>query len=102
MEKFLKNFRDWFRLKPKLDRQKKSPAFVKEGEMYWFHCEENIGNEISGKNKDFIRPCVVYKKLSHYLFLVIPASSKIKTGSWFSVFSLHREKNKLHISIKLE
>jgi hypothetical protein len=94
---FIKNFSEWFQLKPKLDANKNPPLFVKEGEIYWFHCGENIGYEISGKNNGFMHPGIIYKKLSHYLFLIIPASSQIKKGSWFSVFVFKNKKQTAYL-----
>ena len=91
MTLFIKNFLGWFHVKPKIDTEKHKPPFVKEGEMWWFHCGENIGAEISGKGDGFTRPGIIYKKLSQYLFLIIPASTKKKTGTWFSSFSFNKE-----------
>jgi hypothetical protein len=90
MKSFIKNFVDWFYVKPKLDTQKYEPPFVKEGEMWWFHCGENIGAEISGKNEHFTRPGLIYKKFSQYSFFIIPLSSREKKGSWFSPFIFNK------------
>lgn len=89
--KFLKNFVDWFTLKPKLEKRKNIPLSIKEGEIYWFHCGENIGAEISGKGQVYTRPGIIYKRLSYYLFLVIPTSTQVKKGSWFINFSANNK-----------
>jgi mRNA interferase MazF len=83
---FIKNFLDWFNLKPKLDNQNHNPPFVKNGQIWWCHLGENIGTEISGKNQTFTRTVVIYKKISPYTYLVIPTSTQIKSGSWFVFF----------------
>jgi mRNA interferase MazF len=83
---FIKNFLSWSILKPKLDIQSHKPPLVQEGDFWWCYFGENIGIEISGKNIQFTRPAVIYKKLSQYTFLVIPCSTKIKEGSWFVKF----------------
>lgn len=80
---FVKNFLNWFNLKPKLDKTNHQPPFVSEGQIWWCHLGENIGSEISGKGISYTRPAIIYKKLSHYTYLVIPTSTKIKIGSWF-------------------
>jgi len=87
---FLKNFLDWFKLKPKLDNRNHKPPFVKEGQIWWCHLGENIGTEISGKNEVFTRTVIIFKKLSHFTYLVVPTSTKLnypdgrpKIGSWF-------------------
>ncbi len=86
MQNFIKNFKDWFSLKPKLDSNNHKPPFVSERDIWWAHLGENIGTEISGKSKKFTRPVIIYKKLSNYTFLVIPTSTKIKSGSWYFNF----------------
>ena len=83
MEFFKKNFIGWFSLKPKIHTLDYTPPFVSEGQVWWFHCGENIGTEMCGKNEKFSRPCIIYKKLSRYTFLVIPLTTKIRTGSWY-------------------
>ena len=83
---FIKNFLDWFTIKPKLDKSNHLPPLVQEGHFWWCYCGSNIGTEIDGKGQNLARPCVIYKKLSRYTFLVIPCSTKIKEGSWFVRF----------------
>jgi mRNA interferase MazF len=83
---FLKNFLDWFKLKPKLDSHNHKPPFVSEGQIFWCHLGENIGTEISGKSHLYTRPIIIAKKLSRHTFLIIPTSTQIKSGSWFSYF----------------
>lgn len=80
---FIKNFLEWFKLKPKLDQNNLKPRFVKEAEIWWCKIGENIGTEISGKGEKFTIPCIIYKKLSSYSFVVIPCSTQIKDGDWF-------------------
>ena len=82
-----KNFIDSFRLKPKLDCLNHKPPFVSERDIWWCHFGENIGTEISGKGDKYNRPAIIYRKLSKYTFLVIPASTQIKEGSWFVFFN---------------
>jgi mRNA interferase MazF len=56
---FTKNFEDWGNLKPKLDESDHKPPFAKEGEVWWCNCGENIGSEIYGKGKKFLRPFAI-------------------------------------------
>jgi mRNA interferase MazF len=83
---FVKNFTEWFRLKPKLDGQNHQPPLVKERGLWWCHLGENIGTEISGKGVKFNRPVIILKKLSRHTYMVIPTSTKVKQGSWFVYF----------------
>ena len=84
---FLKNFLEWFQLKPKLDNRNHKTPFVSQRQIWWCHLGENIGTEISGKSSQLTRPVIIFKKLSRHTFLVIPTSTKIKTGSWFVFFT---------------
>jgi len=87
---FIKNFVEWFKLKPKIDIKKHKPPLFKEREIWWCVVGENIGSEISGKNSRFTRPVIIYAKLSSYTFLGIPTTTqffdqngKERNGSWY-------------------
>ncbi len=47
---FIKNFLDWFTLKPKLDQKNIRPLF-NEREIWWCSIGINIGCETDGKNQ---------------------------------------------------
>ena len=79
---FLKNFLDWFNLKPQLDTLKKAKNF-NEREVWWCHLGTNIGFEIDGKTTELTRPVLIIKKISHQIALILPLSTKAKIGSWF-------------------
>lgn len=61
-------FSEWMVVK---DRIHKGGAITKfsEGQIWWAALGKNVGVEINGKNKDFSRPVVILKKLSHQCFL---------------------------------
>ncbi len=80
---YIKNFLDWFTLKPKLDNQLVKPPQFSEGQVWWCFCGENIGVEVSGKGKDYLRPFLIFTKLDKFSFVAIPLSTKIKVGSWY-------------------
>ncbi len=69
MKTFIKNFQDWFFLKPKLDTNNHKPPFVSERDLWWTHLGENIGTEISGKSNRYTRQVIIFKKLSPHTFL---------------------------------
>lgn len=79
--KIVKNFLEWFSLKPKLDNKKRRLRF-KEREIWYIYFGTNIGFEIDGK-KDCLRPCLIIKKLSNETLYALPLTSKIKNGSWY-------------------
>lgn len=80
---FIKSFASWFAIKPKLDNFKQRPLF-QEREVWMCHFGSNIGFEIDGKKQESLRPAIVFKKLSKFTLLVIPLTSKLKNGTWYS------------------
>ena len=59
---------------------------IKDGEIWWCRVGENVGNEICGKGKDFLRPVLIANKLSRYNFIGVPLTSKEHRGSWYVDF----------------
>ena len=84
-------FNNWNNLKFKL-HNKKVKLHTKIGEIYFMSIGQNIGYEIYGKGNDFLRPVLVYKKLSKTTFIGIPLSSQLKDGSYFYNFSYKDDK----------
>ena len=87
---FFKNFLDWFSLKPQLDTLKKAKNF-NEREVWWCHLGTNIGFEIDGKTAELTRPVLIIKKISHQTALILPLSTKAKTGSWFVPITVNQK-----------
>lgn len=85
-----KLFDQWNKLKRRLHQLKHQPPFVNEGDIWWMSMGENVGFEINGKHQTFSRPGIIFKKLSHGHYLVIPTTTKPKRGSWYVPF---RHKN---------
>lgn len=56
---------------------------MSEGDIWWINIGENVGSEINGKGSQFSRPAVIYRKLSHTLFMAAPTTTKPKEGTWF-------------------
>ena len=46
----------------------------------------NIGFEQNGKGKEFVRPVIVYKKLTKDMFIGIPLTTTQREGSFFFNF----------------
>ncbi len=83
-------FDKWNSIKKKLD--KKQIINFYQGNIYFMSVGQNIGYESYGKGKLFLRPVLVYKKLSKSTFLGIPLTSKLKEGSYFFSFSYKKDK----------
>ena len=85
-----KHFQEWIELKEKLHFSGSLPR-IKEGDIWWCSCGENVGVEINGKNKLFSRPVFIYKKLSRHGFIGIPLTSQKKEGSWYVEFDFQNK-----------
>jgi len=79
----LKQFLEWIGLKEQLHIATHKPPFFREGELWWCHVGENVGNEINGKGERFTRPVYIFKKYDKYSLLGLPLTTKEKDGSWY-------------------
>ena len=75
--------KDWCELKINLDSKSHKPPLVSERDIWWISSGKNIGSEMNGKSDKFSRPAIVYKKLAHGLYMVIPTSTAKKEGTWY-------------------
>lgn len=73
----------WNKAKIILSRRQYDGKHLREGEIRWLACGENIGTEINGKGKDYARPVLVLKKLDKRSFIGIPMTTRQKDGSWY-------------------
>lgn len=78
-----KDFDAWNKLKKCLDAEA-GRLFFKQGEIWWVYLGCNIGFELNGKAKDFMRPVIVLKKYNQYSFLALPLSTS-KTVNQYRV-----------------
>lgn len=84
--KINKRFGEWINLKESLNKQINRPPFVSEGDVWWISIGENVGSEINGKDILFSRPAVIFKKLAHGFYFVIPTTTKQRKGTWYIGF----------------
>jgi len=83
----MKKFSEWSELKESLNDKSHKAPFVSEGDIWWASIGENVGSEIGGKSKQFSRPVIIFKKLAHGFYFVIPTTTKSKDGSWYVAFT---------------
>ncbi|MCC3246424.1 type II toxin-antitoxin system PemK/MazF family toxin [Methylocystis sp. WRRC1] len=84
-------FRKWITLKGNLHSRRHQPPFVSEGDIWWASVGENVGSEINGKSDLFSRPVVIYKKLAHGFYFVVPTTTAERQGSWFVAFRQNKK-----------
>jgi pseudaminic acid cytidylyltransferase len=87
---YANDFDRWNHLKQKINSKEKT-LFFREKEVYFMSIGKNIGHESYGKENLFLRPVLVYKKLTHTTFLGIPLTSKPKEGNYFFQFSYKKD-----------
>jgi mRNA interferase MazF len=88
----IKEFFQWIRLKEKLHNSAAITPLVSHGDIWWASIGENVGSEINGKSVLFSRPVIIFKKLAHGFYFVIPTTTKIRDGTWYVQFR-HQEKD---------
>jgi mRNA interferase MazF len=81
----MKDYRDWFELKPKIDSASNLlPASPKEGEIWWCSIGMNIGTEIDGKNDLYDRPVLVIRVFNEGHLVIVPIRSNRPSNPSFS------------------
>ena len=100
IEKILQLFVSWTKLKVRihLNDIKKQELYFYERQVWWASLGQNIGSEQNGKNTNFERPVLVFKKFNEDTFWAIPASTKIKTGKYYELFHLDDKEFSLNLS----
>ena len=89
-----KKFNKWNELKQKINNKVETLSF-KEREIYFMSIGQNIGAESYGKKDLYLRPVLVYKKLSKTTFIGIPLTSKLKDGSYYFSFNYTKDKTSI-------
>lgn len=85
----VKNFWEWIGLKEKLHAIAHKPPLVSRGDIWWVSIGENVGSEINGKSTLFSRPVIIFKKLAHGFYFIVPTTTQIREGSWYVKFRHH-------------
>lgn len=81
----INDFNQWNRVKTNLHLHGRKPK-ISQGQIWWAGVGKNIGNEMNGKNEQFSRPILIYKKLATDKFMAIPITSQKREGSWYIPF----------------
>lgn len=91
-----KRLESWNILKIKLD-MKDRVFHPKKRDIWLAHLGINVGHEQDGSGDYFQRPVVILKRLNFQTFVVIPLTSRKKTGSFY--FPLYTSQKKQSIAI---
>jgi len=83
----------WNDVKKLLNKKTIQNFYFKPRDVMYVYMGQNIGSEQYGKGKEFLRPVLVYKKLSKKTFLAIPLTTREKKGSCYYGFYFKNKKN---------
>ena|ERR1043166_5489803 len=85
----MKRFLEWIGLKERLHNIAHKPPLVSQGDIWWASIGENVGSEVNGKSALFSRPVIIFKKLAHGFYFVIPTTTQVREGTWYVKFRQH-------------
>jgi len=85
------SFDKWNKQKKHIDKKNIKTIF-KQREIYWASIGKNIGFEQNGKNQNFTRPILVFRKFSKNSFLGIPLTTTIKNDDFHFCFNFLEDK----------
>lgn len=74
---------NWNKLQKELSNMTE-PIFCNRREIWWCSIGMNIGTELYGKNELFERPVLIMKVYNKETALIVPLTSKIKFGKYYS------------------
>jgi len=78
----MKQFDEWNEVKKDLELSNHN-WIIKVREIYWVRVGQNIGYEIYGKDSQFVRPVLIFKRFNKDSFLGIPLTSKEKLNPYY-------------------
>ena len=84
----IKNYLDWTRVKTKTNNFGEYPRNLKVRQIRWCRIGENIGTEEDGKNKNYTRPVLIVKICGPKSFFGVPLTSRVDKGEKPYYFSL--------------
>lgn len=91
-------FDEWNEIKKEVDKETKEKQ-VSIGKIYWCNVGVNVGREVYGKGKQFVRPVLVLNVLPNGTFLGVPLSSQTKNKSGFMFFKFKDSKQNTQVAL---
>lgn len=91
-------FIDWTKLKIRLHISIENPVYFREKEIWWASLGANIGYEQDGKNSNFERPILIFKKFNKDILWALPLTSKNKIGEYYYQFKYNNKKYSIILS----
>ena len=94
-----KDFDNWNKKKKIVNDKEVEKIFFKEREIWWVNLGLNVGYELDGKNEDFSRPVIIFRKFNQDTFWALPLTTKNKKNQYHFSFRLpDGTKNSVNLS----
>jgi mRNA interferase MazF len=93
----MKDFQRWHKLKDALNKSNRLIRFHTR-EIWWCSLGANIGFEQDGKNENFERPVLVFRKFNNNVLWILPLTSSDKIGKYYFQFEYHGKKYSIILS----
>ena len=95
----MNEFNEWNEVKKQIEKENILVGF-KTRDIFNIKMGQNIGFEQNGKGLNFVRPVLIYKKLTKDMFIVIPLTTTQRDGSFF--FKFEFIENKISTAILIQ
>ena len=82
-----KDFDRWNKVKKNINNIESKLPFY-EGQIWWCNAGVNVGHEIDGKHGTFERPFYILRKCNESMFIGIPCTTNIKTGTFAYILKI--------------
>ncbi len=93
----MKDYYKWHKLKDVINSSSRIIRF-RTKEIWWCSIGANIGFEQDGKNENFERPALVFKKFNNDVLWILPLTSSNKTGKYYYQFEYNNKKYSVILS----
>ena len=84
---FKRDYVAWHKKKELLEKLPR--LFFHEREVWWCHLGANIGFEEDGKNDDFLRPILIFKKFNNESLSGTPLTTQAIHRQYYASFSIN-------------
>jgi mRNA-degrading endonuclease toxin of MazEF toxin-antitoxin module len=92
-----RDYDGWNVEKQRLEKAAKAQIF-NTGQVWWCAVGINIGREEDGKNANFERPILIFRKFGPETFLGLPLSTSLKKGIFYANFLLNGKQSSVLLS----
>ncbi len=90
-------FNIWNKDKQRIHKKGPGPYFS-DREIWWVQFGQNIASEIYGKGDDFLRPAIIFRKVFDDACIILPLTSKQKSGNYYFKFKYQNKFQYVYLS----